>query len=242
MGMQPAVCANCGAGIDVDDVNLNGFAECKYCHTFHKVIDIITIDGLPTAKTHLITAQNALADSELEKAMKFFNMTIEIKPNCHEAWWGLYICQRAIDEYYGYEDKYGNGGPIVKANIMESTIQKYARRAIKYSPENVACNYKAAIKNEEDFINAVKNSSRQIPLNTKRNGCYIATAVYGSYNCEEVVQLRRFRDNVLAKYAAGRLFIKFYYFISPMLAKHISPDSFIGEKIRAFLDYLRVRV
>ncbi len=31
----------------------------------------------------------------------------------------------------------------------------------------------------------------------KKNGCYIATCVYGSYDCPEVWTLRRFRDDVL---------------------------------------------
>lgn len=240
--MQPAVCANCGGRINVDDVNLNGFAECEYCHTFHKIIDIITIDGLPTAKTHLIMAYNAFDDGNFEKAMKFFNKTLEIKPNCHEAWWGLYVCQSAVDEYYNYEDKYGNSGPIVKANIIANTIHKYAYRAIEYAPKDVKYRYKAAIKDHEDFIIAVEKGSIKKPLNTTKKGCYIATSVYGSYNCEEVIQLRRFRDNILAKYAVGRLFIKLYYIISPTLAKHISPDSFIGKKIRTLLDWLRVRM
>lgn len=29
-------------------------------------------------------------------------------------------------------------------------------------------------------------------------GCYVATAVYGSYDCPQVWTLRRFRDNTLA--------------------------------------------
>ena len=49
----------------------------------------------------------------------------------------------------------------------------------------------------------------------KNGGCYIATAVYGSYDCPEVWTLRRFRDHVLKKYWCGRIFIKFYYAVSP---------------------------
>ena len=51
------------------------------------------------------------------------------------------------------------------------------------------------------------------------SGCYIATAVYGSYDCPEVWTLRRYRDNVLDKSWYGRLFIKCYYAISPTLVK-----------------------
>lgn len=49
------------------------------------------------------------------------------------------------------------------------------------------------------------------------NGCYIATCVYGSYDCPEVWTLRRFRDNTLAKTWYGRAFIHIYYAISPTL-------------------------
>lgn len=50
-------------------------------------------------------------------------------------------------------------------------------------------------------------------------GCYIATAVYGSYDCPEVWTLRRFRDDTLAETWYGRIFIRIYYAISPTLVK-----------------------
>lgn len=50
-------------------------------------------------------------------------------------------------------------------------------------------------------------------------GCYVATAVYGSYDCPEVWTLRRFRDFTLAESWYGRVFIKTYYAISPTLVK-----------------------
>lgn len=55
--------------------------------------------------------------------------------------------------------------------------------------------------------------------NANNNGCYIATCVYGSYDCPEVWTLRRFRDYTLDKTWHGRMFIKFYYAISPILVK-----------------------
>ena len=53
----------------------------------------------------------------------------------------------------------------------------------------------------------------------KESGCYIATAVYGSYDCPEVWTLRRYRDDVLDNSWYGRLFIRAYYAISPRLVK-----------------------
>lgn len=53
----------------------------------------------------------------------------------------------------------------------------------------------------------------------KTEGCYIATCVYGSYDCPKVWTLRRFRDDVLSKRLIGKLFIKSYYKISPILVR-----------------------
>lgn len=50
-------------------------------------------------------------------------------------------------------------------------------------------------------------------------GCYVATAVYGSYDCPQVWTLRRFRDYTLAETWHGRAFIRVYYAISPTLVK-----------------------
>ena len=54
---------------------------------------------------------------------------------------------------------------------------------------------------------------------TSGDGCYIATCVYGSYDCPEVWTLRRFRDNTLSNNMFGRVFIKTYYAISPEFVK-----------------------
>ena len=48
----------------------------------------------------------------------------------------------------------------------------------------------------------MKNSEQQ-----STSGCYVATAVYGSYDCPQVWTLRRFRDDTLAETWYGRAFI-----------------------------------
>ena len=74
-------------------------------------------------------------------------------------------------------------------------------------------------------------------------GCYIATCVYGSYDCPEVWVLRRFRDNTLAKTCFGRLFIKIYYTISPTFIKWFGKTTwfkcFWKNKLDGFVNKLR---
>ena len=57
------------------------------------------------------------------------------------------------------------------------------------------------------------------PAGQASGGCYVATAVYGSYDCPQVWTLRRYRDNTLAETWYGRAFIRTYYAISPTLVK-----------------------
>ncbi|MCD8008446.1 MAG: hypothetical protein LUF68_05870 [Clostridiales bacterium] len=55
--------------------------------------------------------------------------------------------------------------------------------------------------------------------NNNEGNCYIATCVYGSYDCPQVWTLRRFRDYTLSGTCYGRTFIKCYYAISPTLVR-----------------------
>lgn len=68
---------------------------------------------------------------------------------------------------------------------------------------------------------SVIEKNHGLARSTDKKGCFIATAVYGSHNALEVQQFYRLRDQVLAKSFFGRLFIRFYYSISPGLAKWI---------------------
>ena len=67
-------------------------------------------------------------------------------------------------------------------------------------------------------------------------GCYIATAVYGSYDCPQVWTLRRFRDFKLANSAGGRLFIKAYYAISPTLVRWFGKTAWFNRLWRRKLN------
>lgn len=70
----------------------------------------------------------------------------------------------------------------------------------------------------------------------KKKGCYVATCVYGSYDCPEVWTLRRFRDTILSKHLLGRLFILIYYTFSPTIVKYFGNCKWFGKLWKKPLD------
>ncbi|TNC19780.1 hypothetical protein FHE66_02745 [Georgenia sp. 311] len=70
----------------------------------------------------------------------------------------------------------------------------------------------------------------------ENSGCYLATAVYGSYDCEPLWTLRRYRDEGLAKTAAGRAFIHCYYATSPAFVRTLGRVHAVQAPIRALLN------
>ena len=70
------------------------------------------------------------------------------------------------------------------------------------------------------------------------SGCYVATMVYGSYDADEVLVLRRFRDNVLQHSAGGRRFIQWYYGWSPGFVKKYSKYRLVHRTVKSILQPL----
>lgn len=82
----------------------------------------------------------------------------------------------------------------------------------------------------------VYSSSSSREQTQSSGGCYVATCVYGSYDCPEVWTLRRYRDYYLSKSWYGRLFIKIYYSISPIMVKLFGKYTLFKKIWRVLLD------
>lgn len=67
-------------------------------------------------------------------------------------------------------------------------------------------------------------------------GCYVATCVYGSYDCPQVWTLRRYRDDTLAATWYGRAFIHTYYAISPTIVKWFGETQWFQDLWKSQLD------
>lgn len=72
--------------------------------------------------------------------------------------------------------------------------------------------------------------------------CFVATAVYGDPQHDDVVYLRSFRDNVLNRYLLGRWFIKLYWYVGPVLAKYVVKSALSRQSVRTLIEALVKRL
>jgi hypothetical protein len=68
-----------------------------------------------------------------------------------------------------------------------------------------------------------------------KGGCFIATAAYGSPFAPEVESFYYFRDEILLSSRFGKVFVNFYYWLSPPLATFISKSNFLRIITRQLL-------
>ena len=71
-----------------------------------------------------------------------------------------------------------------------------------------------------------------------KEGCYIATLAYESYEHPNVRVLRKFRDNKLNKSAFGKLFVSYYYQHSPRFVKYAAEKRILIGASRKILDVI----
>lgn len=91
-------------------------------------------------------------------------------------------------------------------------------------------------------VHSIQKYEPSYAVPTKSEGCYVATCVYGSYDCPQVWVLRRFRDNLLMKSLLGRTFVKLYYACSPIIVKWFGKAKWFHSLWKPILDQIVSRL
>ena len=108
----------------------------------------------------------------------------------------------------------------------------------KENPKNVSDTVGKQVTKVKKDTWELQNVSRGRQRRSEKQGCYIATAVYGDYNCPEVWTLRRYRDCYLKTTWIGRVFISIYYSISPILVNCFGNKKWFNKLWKKRLDRL----
>ena len=117
----------------------------------------------------------------------------------------------AVSCYKRYNAYLADHGRVFKKDFRDKYLQQNTEFIQKYEP-----NYEKPEKSD--------------------GGCYVATCMYGSYDCPQVWTLRRYRDQTLAATAPGRAFIRAYYAISPRVVRAFGDKAFFQRFFRSRLD------
>lgn len=124
-------------------------------------------------------------------------------------------------------------------NRKEHNVEKAVFKGfILHFADGTAEFYKESDISSKRTLTANSSAPTTPPRNTSggSGGCYIATCVYGSYDCPQVWTLRRFRDGTLGATWYGRLFIRFYYAISPTLVRWFGKTKWFKKLWKNRLD------
>ena len=165
---------------------------------------------------------NEAAIWALETGVNIFEKKGQYAPT---AWYQL------INEYY-YEQYKIDDAPYEEHKYLMAKVGEWYKKGVK-----AGCDPQY-LEGSETWCNMYLNSSN----NKSTGGCYIATAVYGSYDCAEVWTLRRFRDEYLSKRIWGRCFIKVYYCISPKLVDVFGDCKLFNKMFKKPLDKMVERL
>lgn len=139
------------------------------------------------------------------------------------------ICEEAGIPIINLWTSYGVNIEYIQNKINE-TLQSLPVKRIHHFD---AANDNSAVENR---FRPESTPSTGQQVKAKKQGCYIATCVYGAYDCPEVWTLRRYRDAVLAKTWYGRRFISAYYAVSPKVVDCFGDEKWFHKLWRSILD------
>jgi hypothetical protein len=151
----------------------------------------------------------------------------------------FYEKQKEVEYLFTEQDIYGfKYVSTVRNIIVHDVLENKLRDRRKF--EGIVKQLKRAIQDA-----AIRRSEIRKPVNVfdaQKGPCFIATAVYGSYEQENVRKLRHFRDTQLLTTASGRFFVKIYYFCSPPIADFLRKHQTFAMPVRKLLDKIVARI
>lgn len=147
----------------------------------------------------------------------------------------LYLGDR-IESFFG-DKKYAIN---LSVKIWKSALN-LIYTAYAPSPMHISASHNTVISSAlvKEYSSRIEKYDSSFEI---KKGCFIATAVYGSYDSLEVVTLRQYRDNVLEESLCGRMFINIYYATSPTFVKWFGNSKWFKTALRFILDNLIERL
>lgn len=165
---------------------------------------------------------------ELDRRVKILTSTEQSRPSVIFGEWSyIGISLNEVEEAFGWS----SSQPV----DLSSTTFRQRLSMVNSMLINVPAQQLATLEAHLGREESQAASSRA-------GGCYVATAVYGSYEAPEVRVLREWRDLELRSRAIGRVFIRLYYAVSPSAVRVLGRRTWFTQTSRLFLDRFVARL
>ena len=205
-------CMNCGAKISIVAMH------CTRCGASHNMEDSDTEDSdLPKLKT-AVALSNGSQYAEANDMFETLEPTHRKSAEFYAAW---------ILNYQRWATSMDND------STMHSFAAAYRTRA-----RDLLASSEKLFPESQEIQKArceVEENTRIKPIK-KSSGCFIATAVYGSEDCEEIDVLRNWRDKILMKTHYGPDLVRMYYITGPKMARFLHKSPYVKRAVRYLID------
>lgn len=149
------------------------------------------------------------------------------------------ICEEAGIPLVKFWTTYGVNAEYIGKRIKETLDSLPIERVHHFDQESdEEETYQPSVVPKQSYPQPPRAYYPRGGYNQRKSGCYVATCIYGSYDCQEVWVLRRYRDTKLASSWYGRTFIRLYYAVSPSLVKVFGRFKWFHKLIKPKLDKL----
>lgn len=192
--------------------------EAVFFSSFGKMVSLLVVGGTIQDLRHRVS----VLENSMSVINDYFETTSEDKEEVLNR-----ICE-AIATMNSYNlQAFTDNGSVVFGTTTLAEINK-VREAFLIELNQ--------IKDAHPELSYIDELINKVPDKKKCDGCYVATAVYGSYDCPQVWTLRRYRDYTLARTWHGRVFIRTYYAISPTLVRWFGHTEWFKHMWKGKLD------
>ena len=147
-----------------------------------------------------------------------------------------------LKAYAATRDKVTRGEPLGPvADVVTATGTDWGKELLRKDTLTATAKAKSAIalldrrRNPPKATPTPPRKPKPKPAPKKKEGCFVATAVYGNYEHPDVRTLRTFRDDVLATCRPGRKFIQWYYRNGPVAADWLNTHAGCRPVVRGLL-------
>jgi len=151
-------------------------------------------------------------------------------------WVGL-RCQPYEPDYEAIANWYKKAAEQGHLNAQMGLADMYEKgRGVPKNEEKALFWYSKAAEQGNE------SAKKRVEAATKKGCCYVATCVYGSYDCPQVWTLRRYRDSRLSMSWLGRRFIQVYYAVSPTVVRLFGDKKWFKGLCKPIIDSIVSRL